>query len=74
MLDRELAEPAAALLSVAIGMIMVDHVDQAVRPLPDESEKRRARFDQLGRVAEDVTALAAAAEVLLRRGLPNEMK
>jgi hypothetical protein len=74
MLDREVADPAAALLSVAIGMIMEDHVDEAVRLLPAEPEKRRARFNQLGRAGQDVTALAAAAEVLLRRGLSDEKK
>jgi hypothetical protein len=64
----EPADQALALLSVAIGAIMEDEEVAAVSALPPGADERRARFVALGLAGRDIAALAAAAEVLLRRG------
>ena len=55
-----------ALLSVRIGMIMEDHVDEAVTVLPERQSECVERFRKLRQAGRDVVALADAAEVLLR--------
>ncbi len=67
MPGREVVDPAVQLLSVAIGMIMEDHVEEAVTTVPPELAAQGARFQRLRQAGSDIVALAAAAEVLLRR-------
>jgi hypothetical protein len=66
-LDSEIAEPASALISVAIGTLMEDHADAAVSLLPTEPDDRIKHFERLQSVGRDIAILAGAAEVLLRR-------
>lgn len=67
MSDKDTTDEALALLSVIIGTIMEDEVDSAVSSLPAAADARQARFAALGAAGRDIAALAAAAEVLLRR-------
>lgn len=67
MSDVETTDEALAMLSVIIGTIMEDEVDSAVSGLPADAAARQARFTALGAAGRDIAALAAAAEVLLRR-------
>lgn len=66
--QSEPVDQALSLLSVAIGAIMEDEEVAAVSTLPPGADKRRARIAALGLAGRDIAALAAAAEVLLRRG------
>ena len=68
MSASEVEEEGLALLSVAIGMIMEDHADEAVMALPSAPDERRLRFRRLGQAGRDIVALAGAADVLLRMG------
>lgn len=61
-------ERALALLSVEIGILMEDHVQQAILSLPAGNRERRERFERLRLAGNDIAAMAAAAEALLRRG------
>lgn len=67
MSERELVDETLSRLSVLIGTIMEDDVDCAVTALPADAERRTARFARLNRAGRDITALAEAAHVLLRR-------
>jgi len=64
--EREIAEPASALLSVAIGTLMEDHADAAVSALPIDTGDCVRHFERLRCVGNDIATLAKAAEVLLR--------
>ncbi len=66
MAKSEVEEEGLALLSVAIGMIMEDHADEAVSALPETSDERRVRFTRLKQAGSDIMALADAADALLR--------
>ncbi len=66
MADREVAEEALKLLSVAIGMIMEDHAEEAVTALPDGQTEQRARFARLRQAGSDIMAIAGAADVFIR--------
>jgi ribosomal protein L18E len=67
MPGKEVVEPAVKLLSVAIGMIMEDHVDEAVSIMASDLATQSAHFEKLRQAGSDVVTLADAAEVLLRR-------
>lgn len=66
-MDREIAEPGSALLSVAIGTLLEDHAGAAVSVLPTDAGDRIRHFERLRCVGRDIATLADAAEVLLRR-------
>ena len=68
MANSEVEEEGLALLSVAIGMIMEDHADEAVTALPARHVERRMRFTRLRQAGADIVALAGAADALLRMG------
>lgn len=67
MSERELIDETLSRLSVLIGTIMEDEVDSSVTALPAEVEQQAARFARLGRAGRDISAIAEAAQVLLRR-------
>ena len=67
MVGEDVVDPALQLLSVAIGMIMEDHADEAITRLPADPEARRERFDRLHAAGRDIAAVAEAARALLRR-------
>ncbi len=67
MPGRDVVDPAVQLLSVAIGMIMEDHAEEAVTIVPASVPAQSARFERLRQAGTDIVSLAAAAEVLLRR-------
>jgi hypothetical protein len=66
MAGDEITSEAARLLSVAIGMIMEDHVESAVSTLPGGGDDPRQHFQRLGQAGQDIVALATAADVLLQ--------
>ncbi len=65
MIDPELAHRATRLLSTVVGELVEDeHVALVTVPTPGAEPARAERLAALGR---DVTALALALEVILRR-------
>lgn len=71
MTPEPVADELAQRLSVLIGMIMEDEVDQAVTATPGEPAQLQVRLAALARAGEDIAKLAAAAEVVLRRYHPS---
>lgn len=67
MLGEEVVDPALALLSTAIWIIMEDHATDAVTSMPGAPSDRQQRFRLLGDAGADIAALSRAAEVLLNR-------
>lgn len=65
--EQELQDTALALLSVRIGVIMEDHVGEAILSLPESRSERLKRFVRLRVAGSDIVAMASAAEALLRR-------
>ena len=68
MLDREIVEAGLAALGTAIGELLEDDHLQAVSRLPASASDLAARFALLEQTGQDITALADAAAVLIRRG------
>lgn len=68
MIDDEVVRAGLAALSVAVGEIMEAIVGDAVSALPSGHDDRLERFVALGQIGQDIQALAAAAQVLVRRG------
>jgi len=67
MSERAMFDEALALISVVIGTIMEDEVDNAVTALPIEFAERVKLFSAFEQAGGDISVLAAAASVLLRR-------
>jgi len=64
VLEPDLVDHAVRLLGTAIGMIMEDHVDEAIS---QSSSDDAVVFERLERAGRDITLLANAAVVLLHR-------
>ena len=62
-MDRNTARETAKILGVMIGEIMEDHLDLAL--VSDPGAELWA--DRLANAGRDITALAAAADVIVRR-------
>jgi hypothetical protein len=67
MIDREVAEAGIAALIVAAGELMEEAHQAAVIRMPAEPGLRIRLVSELGQTGRDIAALAAAAEVLIRR-------
>lgn len=67
MTHEPLADGLAQRLSVLIGMIMEDEVDEAITVRGGETAQLLVRMGALRSAGEDIMKLAAAAEVVLRR-------
>jgi hypothetical protein len=65
--DEPLAVELAQRVSTLIGMIMEDEVDGALTTSSGSAGQLPILIDRLGRAGEDITRLAAAAEVIMRR-------
>lgn len=66
-MSEPFAEELAQRLSVLIGMIMEDEVDGAVSTASGGLAQLSEKLERLGQAGADIAALAAAAEVVIRR-------
>lgn len=66
MVDREVAEAGLATLS-AISELLEETHPAAVSRLPSCASARARRFEELRQVGQNITGVAEAAEVLIRR-------
>lgn len=67
MTREPLANELAQRLSVLIGMIMEDEVDEAITVSAAGAAPLMVRIGELRSAGDDIVKLAAAAEVALRR-------
>jgi hypothetical protein len=67
MIDAEIVETGLGALSVAIAMLVEDAHEDGVRRLPSRATALSRKIAKFGDVGKDVSALAAAMEVLQRR-------
>jgi hypothetical protein len=67
MVDRAAASRGADTLAVAIAAIMEDTVGEAIRT-PKDLRGYGAKAKALAKAGDDIACLAAAMEVLVRRG------
>ena len=66
MVDTDLAEQTSQLLATAI-LALVEGMAESCAPLPVNSFQRRMRLAALADAGRDISTLATAAVVMLRR-------